>query len=69
MSTRMDMDRDCVIDLGGVSFIDSSGLGVLVGALKRYESTGHRVVLRSPSSGLKKVLDTTGLAGVFSIEG
>lgn len=68
LSTRMEVESDCVIDLGAVSFIDSSGLGVLVGALKRYESTGHKVVLRSPSSSLRGVLDTTGLTSVFSIE-
>ena len=61
-------DRDTVIDLAGLQFIDSSGLGVLVGALKRYQAAGRRLSLRSPTPSLQRVLEMTGLAQAFTIE-
>jgi anti-sigma B factor antagonist len=61
-------DRDAVIDLAGVRFIDSSGLGVLVGALRRFESGGRHLSLRAPTTSLQRVLDMTGLATAFPIE-
>jgi anti-sigma B factor antagonist len=64
-----DEDRDVVIDLSQLDFIDSSGIGVLVGALKRYEASGRRLVLRSPSQALRRVFDMTGLTSAFVIEG
>ncbi|MGH9076503.1 MAG: STAS domain-containing protein [Acidimicrobiales bacterium] len=60
--------RDGVIDLAGLRFIDSSGLSVLVGALKRYHSAGQSLSLRAPTPSLRRVLDMTGLARAFVIE-
>lgn len=60
---------DAVIDLARLKFIDSSGIGVLVGALKRYEAAGHKLTLRAPSVSLRRVLEMTGLSEAFVIEG
>ncbi len=61
-------ERDVVLDLGGVRFIDSSGLGVLVAALKHYREGDGEVRLRSPTHQLHKMLDMTGLSRVFVVE-
>ena len=68
LGERVDDDHDVVIDLAGVRFIDSSGLGVLVGALRRINGAGHALILRAPSVSLLRVLEMTGLADVFPIE-
>jgi anti-anti-sigma factor len=53
-----------VVDLDGVSFIDSSGLGVLVACLKRLrERDGSFVVVARETSSLHKLLALTGLDG------
>jgi anti-sigma B factor antagonist len=58
-----------VVDLHGVSFIDSSGLGVLVGALRQLrEQGGSALVLRGMQEPVRRVFDITGLAAVFTIE-
>jgi len=68
LGERVDDDHVVVIDLAGVRFIDSSGLGVLVGALRRFNGAGHSLILRAPSASLLRVLEMTGLADVFPIE-
>jgi anti-sigma B factor antagonist len=55
------------VDLGQVEFMDSTGLGVLIGALKRCKENGGVLALVSPRESVAKVLAITGLDKVFSI--
>ena len=55
------------LDLGELAFIDSTGLSVLITALKRLRQQGGDMVLRAPRPGTQKVLEITGLTEVFSI--
>jgi anti-sigma B factor antagonist len=59
--------HDLIVDLEGVEFLDSTGLGVLVGALKRVRE--HQGSLRLVCTGerLLKIFRITGLAKVFAI--
>jgi anti-sigma B factor antagonist len=58
-----------IVDLHQVSFIDSSGLGVLVGALRQLrEQGGSGLVLRGMQESVRRLFDITGLATVFTIE-
>jgi len=56
-----------VVDLLGVTFLDSTALGVLVGALKRCREAGGdlRLVIAEPR--ILKVFEITGLTEVFTI--
>jgi anti-sigma B factor antagonist len=56
-----------VVDLEGVDFLDSTGLGVLVGGLKRVRSPDGELVLVCTKSRILKVFEITGLPKVFSI--
>ena len=58
-----------VVDLRDVTFIDSSGLGVLVGTLKRLrEHDPHgTLVLEGLQDPVRKVFDITGLTDLFAI--
>jgi anti-sigma B factor antagonist len=51
-----------VIDLSGVSFVDSAGLGVLIGAVRRVHELGGAVVLASPRPSLARILRDTGVS-------
>ncbi len=56
-----------VLDLTGVDFIDSFGLGVLVGALKRTRLAGGDVRLVIPEPRIRRVLEVCDLDRVFHI--
>lgn len=58
-----------VLDLAGVSFLDSSGIGTLVELRNVAGDTGGDLVLRRPSDRTKRLLEITALDTVFSVEG
>ena len=58
---------DVTLDLADMSFIDSTGVSVLVSGLKRLRETGGNLVLQSPRASAMKVFDITGLTSVFTI--
>jgi anti-sigma B factor antagonist len=59
--------RYIVIDLDGVDFLDSTGLGVLVGALKRVRTHEGELHFVCTQPRILKVFDITGLDRVLSI--
>lgn len=54
-----------VLECADLRFVDSSGLGVLVGAHKRASEQGGEVEIRNPSRILSKLLTITKLDLVF----
>ncbi|MBI3910537.1 MAG: STAS domain-containing protein [Armatimonadetes bacterium] len=58
---------DLWIDLGRVSFIDSTGLGMLVGILREARQRGGAVRLLNASREVRRILQITGLESLFKI--
>ncbi len=50
-----------VLDLEGVTFLDSTGLGVIVGLLKRARTLGGDVLLVCTQPAVRKVFEITAL--------
>lgn len=63
-----DVDGDIILDCSELSYIDSMGLGILVGALKRVREKGHDIIIRNPRSTVRKLFKITGLDKAFIIE-
>lgn len=61
--------REIVVDLSGLEFIDSSGLGVLVGGLKRARADGGSLDLVITRESIAKLFRIMGLVKVFEIYG
>lgn len=57
----------CVIDMTHVPFIDSTGVGVLVGALKRAREHGGTLTLACPQPRVRRVFEITGLLSALPI--
>jgi anti-sigma B factor antagonist len=56
-----------VIDMEAVDFLDSAGLGILVGGLKRARTHGGELELVCSHSAVLKPIEITGLDRVFTI--
>ena len=64
-----DDDEPIVVDVTEMSFIDSSGLGVLVEVLKhRREAGAGAVALRGMQEPVRRVFEITGLTDLFELE-
>lgn len=61
--------RELVVDLRGVEFIDSTGLGSLIGAHRRARQEGGSLRLVVNEGPLSRLFTITGLVRVFSIYG
>lgn len=66
LSDAIEGGKQClVVDLSEATFIDSTTLGVLVGAEKQVRASDGAVVLVCPERSIRKVFEITGLDRVF----
>jgi anti-anti-sigma factor len=70
---RMQIDRvlkampaATIVDMSGIEYLDSSGLGLLLSLSREYGSHGGRLVLITNST-VDSILELTRLTGIFSI--
>jgi anti-sigma B factor antagonist len=56
-----------IVDLAGLAFIDSCGLGVLVRVLKWTRESGGDMALAAPQYQVCRILGLTGLIDVFPV--
>jgi anti-sigma B factor antagonist len=56
-----------VLNMRGVNFIDSTGIGVLVGVWHRECASQWSLVLAAPSRQVRGVLETTGLTKILAV--
>lgn len=63
LSTLLGAHRQVVLDLAELSFIDSTGLAVLVRAAQAAERDGGGFSVRAVSASAQRVLELSGVAG------
>ena len=63
-----DIQQDIILDCKDLHYIDSMGLGILVGALKRVREKDHNIIIRNPRSTVRMLFRITGLDKAFIIE-
>jgi anti-sigma B factor antagonist len=59
--------KQIIMDLSGVSYIDSSGLGTLVGVYSSARATGANIILAGLNQRLQDLLQITKLVTVFEV--
>jgi anti-sigma B factor antagonist len=57
----------CIIDISGLRYINSSGIGVLITILTKFRNKGGEVYLMNPSDSVKKLLVITKLNSIFQV--
>ena len=57
-----------ILDLSGVDFMDSSGLGLILGRLATMRKVGGELVLLNPNDGVLKILKLAGAERILKIE-
>jgi anti-sigma B factor antagonist len=57
-----------IVDLTDVTFLDSTGLSVLIAGLKRCQGSGGSLRVASPQPNVRRVLEVTGLDDVFDLD-
>ena len=62
-----DGPRQVVVDVGETNFIDSTGLGVLVGGVRRVREGGGDMVLRSPNALTRRLFEIAGVTKLFEV--
>lgn len=55
------LPRDCVLDLNGLSFMDSSGIAVIIKLNQRMKSLGGRMWVENPAKQPQRVIDASGI--------
>jgi anti-anti-sigma factor len=59
---------DVVLDMHGVEFMDSAGLGGLLDVAKAYRAQDCTITLRAPSLHVTRVVQEAGVTGYIEIE-
>ena len=60
---------DMRLNLENLDYIDSTGLGVIIGILKRLKIESKEVYIEKPKNNVRKIFSITGLDKIFKLEG
>ena len=63
----LNLPRDCVLDLQDLSFMDSSGIAVVLGAYKRMDEISGRACVENVKKQPMKVLQASGIYRMVEI--
>jgi anti-anti-sigma factor len=59
---------DLVLDIGLLTFVDSTGLALFVAQHKKLQSMGSQLIIVSPGPMARRLFEITGLTQVFTVE-
>ena len=68
-SAVQENQNDIEIDMQNLDYIDSTGLGILIGVLKRLKQTQKDIYIVNAKPNVRKVFTITGLDKIFKVEG
>ena len=60
---------DMRLNVENLDYIDSTGLGVMIGILKRLKIENKEVYIEKPKNNVRKIFNITGLDKIFKLEG
>ncbi len=63
------MPRDTVLDMSELSFMDSSGIAVILKAERRMREMGGRAYIENPAKQPMRVIDASGIDRMITVKG
>ena len=60
---------DMKINLENLEYIDSTGLGAMIGVLKKLKVGNKEIYIINPRNNVRKIFNITGLDKIFKVEG
>jgi stage II sporulation protein AA (anti-sigma F factor antagonist) len=61
------LPRDCVVDMGGLTFMDSSGIALILKIHRLMDQTGGRAWVENAKGQPLKVIDASGIERMIKI--
>ena len=61
------LPRDCVLDLSGLNFMDSSGIALILKLHRRQRESGGRAWVENPAEQPARVIDASGIERLVKI--
>lgn len=59
--------RNLIFDLSGATFMDSSGIGLIIGRYKKLKAIGGSVAVTGALGAVNRVIELSGLSGIVSL--
>ena len=60
--------RELVLDFSGVGFMDSSGLGLILGRYTKAQEIGCLLILQNPTRRIRRIMEVSGIGGMIKTE-
>ncbi len=61
------MPRLCALDLSEISFMDSSGIAVIINAGRKMKAIGGQLCVENPAEQARRVLETSGVGKLIAV--
>ncbi|NCB52242.1 MAG: STAS domain-containing protein [Clostridia bacterium] len=63
------LPRDTILDMSGLTFMDSSGIALILKVERRMRETGGRAFIQDPAKQPLRVIDASGIDRMIPIKG
>jgi len=64
----MEPVKNMILDLSGVTFMDSAGIGLIIGRKSRVSLVGGRLSLRNPNPDIRKLLRVSRMEELIELD-
>lgn len=64
----MEPVKNMILDLSRVTFMDSAGIGLILGRMNRVSSVGGKVTLRKPKPEIQRLLRMSKLEAIIDLD-
>ena len=61
------LPKSLILDFSEVQFMDSSGIGMIMGRYKKVQKLGGKVIISSATPQIKRIIEMAGLHGIMQL--